>query len=506
MRNRYYTQIKIWMTAFLLLWVAACTDEPGVGVKGERDGNKPVMICAATGGLGIATRSGEGQVGDSVAIQNRTMLFTYPSYPDGEMASAKCVFDEAGFGYVYTKVETKEPLMWKDIYVKDKEKNLVEAVYLDNLYNYPVQEEILNPDFDGQKDNRRYLQTDNFRMMYFGKQYPKVADDTLGNEFKRMIAPLGTPAAEEVDIIWGKLENVGFGTTLQFSLQHKMAAVGFRFHSEVGELQQALNGDKIRVWVDYLRIWLETPGFEGKESTEGSQAFSRLKGEIYQDGQPGARYSQKNVFWVKDSLLQSDETNMVFSTPIWVLPPDRSQFRVFGHRPELFIDLGEDKVFHGLFPETMDWWRYDNNKREWVEYKNVPLKLWPGYQFTFNVKLLDKVEGREIEFVNVEVTGWSTKLIERPVLGESGITNWDDLMALAKAYNKNPSKTNYRLMRFGMWSEGEGKWVFNLLRNIEVPVGTALPEFNGDNFKIDFRGFHINVGGTDITEEQLSTK
>lgn len=122
------------------------------------------------------------------------------------------------------------------------------------------------------------------------------------------------------------------------------------------------------------------------------------------------------------------------------------------------------------------------------------------------MKLLDKVEGREIEFVNVEVTGWSTKLIERPVLGESGITNWDDLMALAKAYNKNPSKTNYRLMRFGMWSEGEGKWVFNLLRNIEVPVGTALPEFNGDNFKIDFRGFHINVGGTDITEEQLSTK
>ena len=80
MRNRYYTQIKIWMTAVLLLWVAACTDEPGVGVKGERDGNKPVMICAATGGLGIATRSGEGQVGDSVAIQNRTMLFTYPSY------------------------------------------------------------------------------------------------------------------------------------------------------------------------------------------------------------------------------------------------------------------------------------------------------------------------------------------------------------------------------------------------------------------------------------------
>ena len=93
-------------------------------------------------------------------------------------------------------------------------------------------------------------------MMYFGKQYPKVADDTLGNEFKRMIAPLGTPAAEEVDIIWGKLENVGFGTTLQFSLQHKMAAVGFRFHSEVGELQQALNGTKSGFgWTIYESGW-----------------------------------------------------------------------------------------------------------------------------------------------------------------------------------------------------------------------------------------------------------
>ena len=337
------------MAAVLLLWTAACADEPGVGMKSDVDGNKPVMVCAATGGLGIATRSGEGQVGEEEAITSRTMLFTYPSYPDGEMASAKCVFDEAGYGYVYTKVETKEPLMWKDIYVQDKEKNLVEAVYLDNLYNYPVQKEELNPGFDGKTDNRRYLQTDNFRMMYFGPQDPPVADDTLGNQFKRMIAPLGTPAAEEADIIWGKLENVGFGTTLQFRLEHKMTAVGFSFHSEVGELQQVLKGNKIRVWVDYLRIWMETPGFEGKESTEGNQAFSRMKGEIYQDGQPGAGYSQKNVFWVKDSLLQPDETNTVFSTPVWVLPPDRSQFRVLDTDPNCLSTWGRTRCFTDCF-------------------------------------------------------------------------------------------------------------------------------------------------------------
>ena len=50
------------MAAVLLLWTAACADEPGVH-ESDVDGNKPVMVCAATGGLGIATRSGEGQVG-----------------------------------------------------------------------------------------------------------------------------------------------------------------------------------------------------------------------------------------------------------------------------------------------------------------------------------------------------------------------------------------------------------------------------------------------------------
>lgn len=181
----------------------------------------------------------------------------------------------------------------------------------------------------------------------------------------------------------------------------------------------------------------------------------------------------------------------------------------------MFIDLGEDKVFHGLFPETMDWWRYDDNKHKWVEYKDVPLKFWPGYQFTFNVKLLDKVEGREIEFVNVEVSAWTTKLIERPVLGESGITDWDDFIALANTYNKNPSHDNYRLMRFGMWhgSEEDGHWVFNLLQDINVPAGTELPKFNDVKFDINNRGgasgengFHIKVGDTIITKDQLLKK
>ena len=41
------------MAAVLLLWTAACADEPGVGMKSDVDGNKPVMVCAATGGWAL---------------------------------------------------------------------------------------------------------------------------------------------------------------------------------------------------------------------------------------------------------------------------------------------------------------------------------------------------------------------------------------------------------------------------------------------------------------------
>lgn len=504
MNNSFYTLIRRWMSAvLLLLTVAACSDEPGVGVKGDGNGDKPVMICAAIGGMGIATRSGEGQVGEEEVIVSRTMLFTYPSYPDGEMASAKCVFDEAGYGYVYTKVETKEPLLWKNIYVKDKENNIVEAVYLDNLYNYPVQKAEKNPNF-GQPDGqggREYLQTDNFIMMYFGSQKPKVEGDALDNKYKRMIAPLGTPAAEEADIIWGKLEKVAYGTTLQFKLQHKMTAMAFRFYSEIEALQKALEEDGIRVWVDNLRIWMEDPDFEHKSQTK---TFVRSTGEVYQNGFTSNQLIQKNVFWVKDSVLQADEAKTSFSTPAWVFPPYRGPFT--GVRPVLYIDLGDDRVYYGQFPQIMNYWTYDNNQEKWVEHKAVDLELETGNLLTFNVKLLDKLEGRKIEFMTVEVSDMGLRLREKPVLGESGITSWDDLMALAKAYNNNPSETNYRLMRFGMWSKAERKWVFNLLRSIEVPAGTALPEFIDGNCKIDFRGYKIKVGDTVVTEQQLSKK
>ena len=35
MRNRYYIQARICMAAVLLLWTAACADEPGVGMKSD---------------------------------------------------------------------------------------------------------------------------------------------------------------------------------------------------------------------------------------------------------------------------------------------------------------------------------------------------------------------------------------------------------------------------------------------------------------------------------------
>ena len=55
--------------------------------------------------------------------------------------------------------------------------------------------------------------------------------------------------------------------------------------------------------------------------------------------------------------------------------------------------------------------------------------------------------------------------------------------------------------------------MFNLLQDINVPAGTELPKFNDVKFDINNRGgasgengFHIKVGDTIITKDQLLKK
>lgn len=485
--------MRQWIPAVMLLVAGGCADE--MNTSDPRGGDEPVVISASTVSAGIATRANEGWVGKPETIKSRKLLFTYPAAKqDGKMASAVCVFDDSGVGYVYTNEELKEQLLWKDIHV-DEETKVVKAVYLDNLLNYPVQDAVKNENPGG---GREYSQSDNFTFMYFGPQSPPVTGDAFDNKYKRMIAAEGTPEAEEVDIIWGMLTDVVYGQTLAFSLTHKMAAISFRFYSEIDELQEALQGEDIKVWLDYLRIWMET-------SEKQTNIFNRSTGQIYHGffgGQPNnpADLKEKGVYLVKDDKLKPDGENMHFSTPVWILPP----FYGALNKPVLSIDFGEKGVYSGHLPENMNYWTYNNSLNRWELMEDQTVSFHVGYQLTFNVRLVNELEDLSIQFVNVLVSAMGTRLTENPTLNEGGINSWEDLMALEALYNEDSSQTNYRLYKFGTWSSHH--WKFRLWRDITMPAGTALPQFGDCYFELDFNGHTIEVGEWQIEKSDLVAK
>lgn len=490
MKMRLYTIARKWGAAVTLLFAGACADE--VNTFATQGGDEQVVLTASTMGTGIATRADEGLMGKPEAIKDRKLLFTYPAVPDGEMASAVCLFNEAGFGYVYTHEETKEPLLWKDIYVKDKNQKIVEAVYLDNLWPYPV----LDPSKN--KQSRARTEPDNFTGIDFGPQDPTVPGDKQDNKYKRMIAAKDSPEAEIADIIWGKLENVGYGTALRFSLKHKMSAIAFRFHSEIEELETLLKGDKINVWLDYVRIWAETKDFEASNQWP----FNRSTGMMYHAGYGPSQYLiQDFVYLVKDAPLQSDDVQPYLSTPVWVLPPYDQPFP--SGIPVLTIDLGDGEVYSGSFPENMKYWSYNANTQKWTLLEHQKVMFKAGYQLTFTVKLNKDFGNREIQFLNAQVQEMGLRLTEKPTLNQNGINNWDDLMTLVELYNKDVSSTNYRLYRFGTWSDTDMQWTFILWRDIKMPEGTQIPQFKNGNFMLDFNGCHIWVGKQEITQTDL---
>ena len=76
-------------------------------------------------------------------------------------------------------------------------------------------------------------------------------------------------------------------------------------------------------------------------------------------------------------------------------------------------------------------------------------------------------------------------------------------MTLVELYNKDVSSTNYRLYRFGTWSDTDMQWTFTLWRDIEMPEGTQIPQLKNGNFMLDFNGCHIWVGKQEITQTDL---
>lgn len=116
--------------AAILLLSAACKDDAAML---SADNDEPVVIRATADGDGMNN-----------GLAGRELLFTYPSKAEGgKMKSLVCTFNEEGYGVVYTDEEKTKLLRWDEIYTgRDAAaypEGALDAVYLDNLVNYPVQ-------------------------------------------------------------------------------------------------------------------------------------------------------------------------------------------------------------------------------------------------------------------------------------------------------------------------------------------------------------------------------
>ena len=187
--------------------------------------------------------------------------------------------------------------------------------------------------------------------------------------------------------------------------------------------RQLLKGDKINVWLDYVRIWAETKDFEASNRWP----FNRSTGMMYHAGYGPSQYLiQDFVYLVKDAPLQSDDVQPYLSTPVWVLPPYDQPFP--SGIPVLTIDLGDGEVYSGSFPENMKYWSYNANTQKWTLLEHQKVMFKAGYQLTFTVKLNKDFGNREIQFLNAQVQEMGLRLTEKPTLNQNGINNWDDLM------------------------------------------------------------------------------
>lgn len=472
--------------AAILLLSAACKDD---ATMLSADNDEPVVIRATADGDGMNN-----------GLAGRELLFTYPSKAEGgKMKSLVCTFNEEGYGVVYTDEEKTKLLRWDEIDTgRDAAaypEGALDAVYLDNLVNYPVQ----TPDPSSEDILKKY---DNFQAMRFGYRSseedkelplldganPRPAD----YNYKWMAAPVKSEKAKEVDIIWNRISKPEKGKLLEFKLEHKMSAISFRFYSEDEDIATALQGDGITVYLDYVRPWLETKGVIGEQKDAKIIPFKRADGTF---GIKGNLEIQHGLCLVKERRLEPIETageadRKYCSTPVWIFPPN--QYAAGSSSgPEMTIILGNGNQYGGRLPQQIKYCKVDEEGKEvWIE-ENLNFKA--GYHLTFNVKLSSATVAQPVLFERVEVADWYRMLTETSSLSESGINSWEDYVLLVELYNKGDhSEDNYRLMKYGVYNEGTGQWKFDLWRNITMPVGEVeLPKFDTDDFEIEFNGYTI---------------
>lgn len=518
MRTRLYPILRNLLPVIIFLLAGSCANETEILVPTTNDenGDKPVVIRATIAGSLPSTRSedtdNEYIPEEPESIKNRTLLFTYPSVADGgAMKSVPCTFNEEGIAYIQIEEEgNTRTLLWKDIYTVHD----TNTIYLDNLVNYPVQTP--NPDSEDILE-----QFDNFTKMRFGPPEEgfnlkdmtiEGIEDRYGGRYKWMIAkeeetdPDKIWKKEEVDIIWGKYPSTKtthlrdqVGQPLHFELEHKMSAILFRFYSKDPKISEALKESEVTVYWDNVRVWIEDSQIE---SDSHFRPFIRYNGELLNYGQK--KNLQKGVILAKkERLTPSTQNNdpdhpVYYETPVWIYPMCQE---LLTSRPQLTIEIDGTK-YSGALPPKMRYWEIDS-KGEWHLSTPVNLAFKSGYRHTFNVELVNKLDKQEILFHEVTVSPFIWYFNEKVTAAESGIYNWSDLKWAAKTYNESSSENNHKLWRYGKYIDG--KWEFQLWRNIKIPEDEESQIFKDSNFQIN-RGssnYEITQNGAKIDDKDL---
>ena len=540
----YDSLLKILLPAVSLLCAMSCTDEVNNPSSTTDLGDEPVMVRATTMDTGAATRAGDTGpfVGENTTIRNRTMLFTYPSQPEGYMKSAYCVFDNEGIGYVYADMnKSGEPLRWKDIrtgaasYPGDNNDTKAEdAVFLDNLVNYPVENKTwavpdgsghnfeidcfsriltckeqkeaseLNPDHEfGQDPNTAFV--------------PEEADQ-FKFRFRQMIAPMEHKEAEEVDIIWGKITKPTPNKSLHFELEHQMTAISFRFYSDDPVLASQLESSVKDVWLDQVSIWLEENSTNSQYANPVHSAFNRKKGSVYGRSDVYRETNKANGLHLVDATAtdgrpteleqQTFDEQTYYATPAWIVPPFKWNNRPAEARPKLSFRLENGDVYSGILPERINHWEYNEGSGKWTLIENDWLYFRKGHHILFKVRVNKEDGKREILFEEITVEPFVRRMDEYPNLAQSGIYSGEHLETLAQTYNADPSGDNHRLMRYGSFDKERGVWIFVVRNTINIQTGVELPKFKHDNFEIQASSedFGIFQDGVRVEKDQLLDK
>lgn len=539
MRIKVYNNLLKLLPVVSLLWATSCTDEVDNPPSSTELSDEPVMVYAETVATGVATRSGDTGpwVGENAPIKGRTMLFTYPSQPDGEMKSAYCVFDEHGIGRVYTDMKNypncEQRLRWKDIRTGEKSypDPAVDAVFLDNLVNYPVETKTwpvpgqagknFNINFftrilscDGQPQSELLsnpIKHGQDPTTAFVKEGAEGEKPYFNYRFRQMIAPVGHKEAEEVDIIWGKIDRPKPNKSLHFELEHQMSAISFRFYTEDPELKLQL-AEATEVWMDEVRIWLDDQNTDTDANYANGlySSFNRKDGFVYGRSDLYRENQTANGFYLvkhdADDVTDGRPKQLIeeqsadgqptyYTTPMWIVPPYK--WKVGSILPKVSLRLKDNTVYTGRLPEKPDYW-----EQKPPHFEDGMLRFWKGYHITFKVRLISGNEEFLLLFENVTVSPFSPwGKFDDPTLAESGIYSGEDLDNLTKTYNANSDKDNYRLLRYGRHDGSQ--WIFPLWRRIDIPIKQPLPKFNNDLFVIESNSYGIYHGIDKVTKDQL---